>query len=115
MIKINVGEKEKHKVRFDYNPLWGKVSIEVDGKVIVDTSRMLMGYHPFEFEVGNMEKHQVKIDLDNVPGFAFFGSKVFIHIDGVTVRQEKIMNNRFSTIMLVLMITAMMMLVISLL
>lgn len=96
MIKIEVGKKEKHKIRFDYDQVWGKLLIEVDGKVIIEDRKMMAGYYPFEFEVGVSEKHHIKIDLSNPFGFIINGSTVYIHVDGKTIRQEKIINNRLS-------------------
>lgn len=101
MITVNVGDKEKHVVSFSYDSMWGKTEILVDGKQHSSTRIMLIGKTPFEFQVGDKEKHKVKIELHNPLGFAFRGSNVTVFVDGEEVRKDHI-NSKVAILILFL-------------
>ncbi|GEM_PF-1101547 len=61
-IKFTVGEKELHTVIVDYDMFSSKISIIVDDGVINTT--VLTGKPiNLEFNVGNSEKHRVRIGI----------------------------------------------------
>lgn len=88
MIKFEVGQKEKHEVSFDYNQFLGKIQILVDGEKHTSSWIVVIGTKPFVFQVGENEKHTVKIEL-KLPLWAIFrGSNVTVHVDNQLVRQD---------------------------
>jgi len=62
--KIEVGEIEKHQIEFNHNQLMGLLSIQVDKKPVVRSSRLLNEpvREVYEFVVGQMEKSEVRIE-----------------------------------------------------
>jgi Fas apoptotic inhibitory molecule (FAIM1) len=62
--EFEVGETERHNVAFEWDQLWGPMTISVDGKRVVRklgmfTLRRTSGY---EFSVGSTETHKVRIE-----------------------------------------------------
>jgi len=61
-VKFTVGEKELHTVIVDYDMFSSKISIIVDDSVINTT--VLTGKPiNLEFNIGNSEKHRVRIGI----------------------------------------------------
>lgn len=61
-VRFTVGEKELHTVVVDYDMFSSKISIIVDNDVINTT--VLTGKPiNLEFNVGNSEKHRVKVEV----------------------------------------------------
>ena len=87
-MKFIVGNKEKHEVSFDYDTMWGKVKILIDGKEHTSSQVMLIGHTPFSLQVGDKEKHQVRIELNNPLGFAIRGSDIKVYVDEQLVQQN---------------------------
>lgn len=94
MITIPVGKTEEHTVSFAYDTMWGKVQILVDGKEYSSSRVMIVGHTPFSLQVGEKEKHNVRIELDNQLGFAFRGSDVKVFVDEELVQQTKVGGNK---------------------
>ncbi len=94
-MKFTVGNKEKHEISFDYDTMWGKVKILIDGKEHTSSHIMFVGHTPFSFQVGENEKHIVRIELENPLGFAFRGSDVKVYVDEQLVQQNHIGGNAF--------------------
>jgi hypothetical protein len=79
---FEVGDSPKHKVEFAWNQFWGSLRIAVDGEVLFTRRIQLMspiGEHPtdpvwrvagmpiqllekWEFDVGTVQKHRVRIE-----------------------------------------------------
>ncbi len=83
---FSLGNNEKHTVNFEFNQLWGKLIVKVDDKDIIDTIQMWKSpfstKQPITFEVGDKEKHAVKIVKNMFPILAgFFPCKYEIYID----------------------------------
>jgi hypothetical protein len=102
MITFEIGKKEKHTISFNYETMWGKLNILVDGKEQTTTRKMVIGETPFQFQVGNEEKHDVRIVLNNPLGFAFRGSSMKAYVDDKLVREEHIGSSLFALIMFIL-------------
>lgn len=88
---FSVGNNEKHIVDFNYNQLWGKLKVKVDNKEVMDMLQMwktpFSTKQPITFEVGDKERHAVKIDKNMFPVFAgFFPCKYEVYVD------EKLIN-----------------------
>jgi hypothetical protein len=83
---FSVGNNEKHTINFDFNQLWGKLIVKVDNKDIIDTIQMwktpFSTKEPISFEVGDKEKHKIKIVKNASPIFAgFLPCKYEVYID----------------------------------
>lgn len=83
---------QKHDVQFSWNQWWGRLSITVDGQSVVDTVRMfsLSTVKTYEFEVGDPERHMVRIEKHRATFFAGFRPQpVYAYVDGVLVAQSE--------------------------
>ena len=60
--KFEIGEKEKHTIIVNKNRLLKYISIEVDGKKVINEAYFSPTPKKFHLEVGNTEKHQVEIE-----------------------------------------------------
>src|SRR3989338_10130878 len=98
MINFDVVTNEKHTVTFNYDTMWGKMNISVDGKEQTNTRKMVIGKTPFQFQIGNEEKHDVRIELNNPLGFALRCSDMKAFVDGKLIREEHIGVSLFSLI-----------------
>lgn len=63
-LDFEVGQQERHQVVFVFDKFWGGLSISVDGQKVVQDRRMysVSTVKTYELEVGDQEKHQVRID-----------------------------------------------------
>lgn len=61
-VRFTVGEKELHTVVVDYDMFSSKISIIVDDNVI-NTAVLTGKPINLEFDVGNSEKHRVKVGV----------------------------------------------------
>lgn len=93
MITFKVGDKEQHEVSFSYDTTWGKVRILVDNKEYSSSRVMFIGHTPFILQVGEKEKHSIRIELDNPLFFAFRGSDIKVFVDEKLMRQDHIAGN----------------------
>lgn len=59
---FEIGDKEKHTIFVNANPLWKYIRVEVDGKRVIDVAN-LQPSRKLELEVGDKEKHQLEIHL----------------------------------------------------
>jgi len=102
MVKITIGNSEKHEVSFDYSTMTGTVKILVDGKESSSSKVLFIGHTPFILQVGESEKHKVTIELDNPLFFAFRGSNVKILVDDQLVSQDHIGGSMWLLIMIMM-------------
>lgn len=63
--ELEVGEVERHRVRFFFDQCWGPVRISVDGRLVIRGFRMfsLSTTKLYRFTVGDRERHEVVIEL----------------------------------------------------
>ena len=63
--ELEVGEAERHRVRFFFDQFWGPVRISVDGRLVIRGFRMfsLRTTKLYRFTVGDRERHEVVIEL----------------------------------------------------
>ena len=63
--ELEVGEVERHRVRFFFDQFWGPVRISVDGRLVIRGFRMfsLSTSKLYRFTVGDRERHEVVIEL----------------------------------------------------
>lgn len=83
-----VGHQEQHTVAFSFDKFWGRLSITVDGNSVVDTLQMfsLSNVKVWEFQVGMMERHHVRIEKHRATLFAGFRPQpIYAYVDGVLV------------------------------
>ena len=104
MIKIEVGKNEKHTVEFSYDTTWGKAKILIDGEVYQTSRIITVGFTPFSFQVGDKEKHEVRIELNNDKFFALTGSGVKFFVDNKLVKEDKVKGSPIPFIFLVILI-----------
>jgi hypothetical protein len=83
--EFEVGEEEKHRVEFSHDLFWGRLECHVDGKYIPVEGLQHFGGHVEavrSFLIGNVEKHEVRIQLIRPLIFAGFRKdwkyKVFV-------------------------------------
>jgi hypothetical protein len=83
-LKFNfkVGESEIHEIEFYFNQFWGNLYIKLDGKNIEKTIRFisLNLSKVYEFDLGEKEKHHIKIELIRkllLAGFREYLGKVY--------------------------------------
>ncbi|TBN57187.1 hypothetical protein EYE40_07120 [Glaciihabitans arcticus] len=84
-LSFEVGDKEFHDVLFQFDKVWGGLNIYVDGESIIKTVRFasLSLVKTWEFEVGETEKHKVKIEKHRALMFAGFRPQpVHAFVDG---------------------------------
>jgi hypothetical protein len=62
---IEVGDREKHHLHFQFDQVFGQVRIEVDGKTVAQDWRSFSLHRTrrYEFSVGTGETHDVVIEL----------------------------------------------------
>lgn len=81
---FEIGEREKHVLTVDHDPVMKKTRIELDGEKLADEYY----YSPFaktwSFDVGSSEVHKVEVNLGR---FSYFkGRKVKVLADGKEAR-----------------------------
>ena len=71
---IEVGQEEKHNVEFSFHQLTGNLEIRVDGKVVVQSKRLINEpiRETYQLTVGEQEKTNVLIEKCRRP---FFGHR----------------------------------------
>lgn len=102
MITFDVGNSEKHHVAFSYSTMTGAVKILVDDKEYSSSRVMFVGHTPFTLQVGDKEKHTVRLELDNPLFFAFRGSDLKVFVDEKLLRQDHIGGSMFMFLFLML-------------
>jgi hypothetical protein len=62
--KIELGENEKHTVEYEFNQLFGRLTIKVDQKPVRQSVRLFSEpvREDFTLTVGEHEKHTVRIE-----------------------------------------------------
>ena len=78
--KFEIGENEKHTIIVNKNRLLKYISIEVDGKKVVNEAYFTPTPKKFQLEVGNTEKHHVEIETHPL-------SATTITVDGNAAQQ----------------------------
>jgi hypothetical protein len=88
---FDVGVGERHRVLFTFNKFWGNLSITVDDVSVVRTVRLAsIGLvKRYDFEVGENEKHHVRIEKHRQRFFAGFRPQpVYAFVDGELVAHD---------------------------
>lgn len=87
---FEVGHVEKYIVEFEFDQFSGNLSIKVDGKDRINDFRIASFEltKTYEFEVGNEEVHQVKIEkIRKLILAGFRKSKYKVYIDGILCQE----------------------------
>ena len=90
--EFEVGDTEKHRVKF-YRDFWfGNVTIETDDQTIVSTGNMIFGFpllKEYKFILGEGEKHKVRIEclIPRVFGLRKLTYRVFV--DGKMIQEHR--------------------------
>jgi hypothetical protein len=90
-LAFTVGERETHTVVYTFDQMWGWLTISVDGKLIV---KKFITYsfqltRVFEFEVGQHERHIVRIEKTRPLFFAGVNPQpIRAFCDGVQVAEN---------------------------
>jgi hypothetical protein len=73
-LSFEVGQSERHRVDFAFDKFWGRLTIAVDGNSVVDQVRLFSVslVKSYEFTVGDLEKHAVRIDKHRMAYLAGF-------------------------------------------
>jgi hypothetical protein len=58
---FEIGETEKHLIIVDASLFWKRITIEIDGKTMVNEYHYSPVPKEFKFDVGTSEKHHVEI------------------------------------------------------
>jgi hypothetical protein len=96
-ISLEVGEKERHRIEYSRNQLWGTERLLADGKLIARrTVVSLSNYWSFplcrryEFTVGNSEPHTVVFEKERPLLFAGFRPHTYrVFVDGKLIHEER--------------------------
>jgi hypothetical protein len=59
--KFEIGETEKHRLVVNWSLFWKHITIELDGKKVVDKFHYSPLPEKFQFDAGSSEKHRVEI------------------------------------------------------
>ena len=87
-IEFQVGTSEVHRVAFTYDKFWGSIKIYVDGQPVIQKTEVfsLSLTKTWDFQVGVMERHDVRIMKTRKLMFAGFrGQLVQAFVDGQLV------------------------------
>ncbi|MFY9613761.1 MAG: hypothetical protein WAT58_00025 [Candidatus Dormiibacterota bacterium] len=87
---FEVGDQEKHTVRFLYDQMWGKLVISVDNEPVIQQTRILSfsTVSKYPFAVGVDEKHNVVIEKKRKLMYAGFRPQVAtVTVDGKEIGQ----------------------------
>ncbi len=79
--KFNIGETEKHIIVVNASIFWKHITIEIDGKTMVNEYSYSPMPKDFQFDVGSSEKHHVEISAG---GF----STIKVMVDGREVQKS---------------------------
>ncbi len=60
--RFEIGESEKHIISVNANPFLKFIRIEIDGERVVNVANFTPS-REFKLDVGNLEKHQVQINI----------------------------------------------------
>ena len=89
---FEVGEKERHRVTFNFPFLGNLVRIRVDGHPVVTDFRFLSfdQVQKYEFAVGDSERHEVVIEKERKLWFAgCLKQKYRVLVDGNLVQEHE--------------------------
>jgi hypothetical protein len=89
-LRFEVGGQERHEVVFSFDKFWGKLTITVDGVLVVGTVRIVSVslVKTYEFDVGTAERHRVRIDKERKLLFAGLRPQlVRAYVDGQLVAE----------------------------
>jgi hypothetical protein len=80
--KFDVGESEKHEVLVQSSYWTGQIKVDVDGKRAIDS--YTLGFpKTLDLDIGENERHQIKIEVSENNAFGFY-------IDGKLIRKVRI-------------------------
>lgn len=90
-LAFTVGDRETHNVVYTFDQMWGWLTISVDGKLIVKKfiTNSFQLKRVFEFEVGQHERHIVRIEKTRPLFFAGLNPQpIRAFCDGVQVAEN---------------------------
>jgi len=61
MFSFKVGKEERHTIEFSFNRWIGQFKVTVDEKPIRIGTQLIMGSREIEFEIGEKERHKIRI------------------------------------------------------
>jgi len=88
--KLEVGNKEKHLIEFNFNLFWGSLYIKVDNRRIIKDFEIysLKLIRTYEFEVGVKEKHIIRIEMQRKLFFACFRKRHYkVYLDNNLIKE----------------------------
>ena len=74
-VTVDIGEKEKHHLVVNFSIFSKRITIEMDGKKVVDKGHYSPAPEKFQFDVGSSEQHRVEVSAG---GF----SPIIVSVDG---------------------------------
>ena len=77
---FKIGENEKHVILVNASIFWKRITIEIDGKTMVNEYSYSPSPKQYHFDVGTSEKHHVEISAG---GF----SSIKVVVDGKEVQK----------------------------
>ena len=82
---IEIGEREKHRLEYDYNQLLGRLSIKVNNRSIQESVRLLNEPETevHAFMLGEYEKSSVRIEKERKP---LLGHRNRVYVNNRLVR-----------------------------
>jgi len=89
---FGVGDKEKHRVTFRFNQIWGNLKITVDDSVVVRDFQTFSLHltKKWEFSVGEGEPHKVTIEKERKLILAGFRKQKYrAFVDSVLVAEHE--------------------------
>jgi len=89
---FDVGINERHRVEFNFNQMWGNLSVKVDGYPIVSDFLVLSLslVRKYQVVVGRVEQHLIVIEKERKLFFAGFRRhKYRIYVDNQLVDQRE--------------------------
>ena len=90
-LDFTVGDREKHEVAFTFDQMWGWLTISVDGRLIIKRfiTVSFRLRREFEFEVGERERHVVRIEKTRPLLLAFANPQpIRAYCDGTLVAEN---------------------------
>jgi len=91
--ELEVGDTEKHRVRFHRDPWLGNVTIETDDQTIVSTRGQNFSFQQvkeYKFILGEAEKHRVRIQHSRPRWFGGFRKQTYgVFVDGKKIQEYR--------------------------
>jgi hypothetical protein len=89
---VEIGNEEKQVISYSFNKFWGNVLVTVNGEKVKSDLRLysLKLSKMYEFTVGTIEKHTIKIEKIRPLVMAGFRSNTYrVYVDGEMFKEFK--------------------------